>query len=141
MRWRVTAGIAAIIAYSLLSATVWLQRTARWARDPAFRCRAAIATYDGPRFAKLRTVLPAHGVVGYCEDGPEEVPFSRYALTQYAVAPVRLVPGPNLPFVIGNFAHPAGPPPLADGRPLLLVEDLGGGVRWFRAPPGAPGPR
>jgi hypothetical protein len=134
MRWRVAVGIAGIIAYSLLSTTVWLQRTSRWADDPAFRCRQAVASYDGPRFARLKTLLPAHGVVGYCEDAPEELPFSKYALTQYAVAPVRIVPSPKLPFVIGNFAHPAGSPPLADNRPLVHVEDLGDGVQWFRAP-------
>src|SRR5262249_39054272 len=101
----VAAGATAIPVFGLLSTRVSVYRAAGAVKGKFFRCRQALACYDGQRFEKLKADLPARGVVGYFEDETEKVPFSKYSMTQYALAPVLVVPNAEPSFVIGNFVH------------------------------------
>jgi hypothetical protein len=89
------------------------------------------------RLQRLREYLPPRGIVGYASDGWNGSGFTTvealqdYFLTQYALAPVIVVRGTDLPIVVGNYpgdtatgttgvrAYPAG---------LVLRRDLGDGV-------------
>ena len=93
---------------------------------------ARIGRY-GPEIAfRGARLLPASGRVGYVTD---ELPWSsneateRYYLTQYAVAPVVVVPEPNQEWVIGNFhdVRSASAP-----RDMHVARDFGGGLILFR---------
>jgi hypothetical protein len=112
-----------IIAGSALNLVVFQQKA-----------RAVIAggSVAEGRLLELRRLLPASGRVGYVTD---ELPWSsneateRYYLTQYAVAPVVVVPEPNQEWVIGNFhdVRSASAP-----RDMHVARDFGGGLILFR---------
>src|SRR5262249_53123313 len=106
-------------------------------RQPTFRGQDEISQYDGPRFARLRPLLAGHRSAGYLgrpSTGPQSVG-SKYYLTQYSLVPMSLTHGANAPFVVGDFHAPAYEPPDPPGRRLVLVADLGDGVRWYRTEP------
>lgn len=89
------------------------------------------------RLQRLREYLPPRGIVGYASDGWNGSGFTTvealhdYFLTQYALAPVIVVRGTDLPIVVGNYpgdtaaattgarSYPAG---------LVVRRDLGDGV-------------
>jgi hypothetical protein len=129
------AGVTAVIGYGLISGGVSLVRAIRDAGGDTFRNRAAIAEYDRHRLEPLRPLLPALGVVGYFEDAGDPVPYSRFTLTQYALAPLLVVPTAEPTLVVGNYSDPTRPAPPDHGRPFFLLADLGYGVKWYLRPP------
>jgi hypothetical protein len=103
-----------------------------------------ISAYER-RFDKLRSVLPAQGVVGYLGHPAEaEVPpgetraaaahlhFRRYLLAQYALAPVLLIESTEPELVVGNFDR--GPLPTAPPG-FRVVGDFGEGLVLYRRLP------
>ena len=82
---------------------------------------------SGERFAKLREVLPARGVVGYIGP-PQSSALGYYYLTQYALAPVVVDSSTAHPLVIGNFPNS---PPQGVPANLTLVRDFGDGLLLF----------
>ena len=135
MRTRIA--LALVLLYAGASMVRWLQHGSHW---PARASQDEVSANDR-RFAALRPLLPAHGLVGYLSD-PEPIgatprdsnaaalrQFRRYLLAQYALAPALLVKGAEPEFVVGNFdstttaSAPAG---------LRLVRDFGAGLVLFQ---------
>lgn len=135
MRTRIA--LALVLLYAGASTVRWLQHGSHW---PAGASQDDISANER-RFAPLRPLLPAHGLVGYLSN-PEPIgatprdsnaaalhQFRHYLLAQYALAPALLVKGTEPEFVVGNFdpgttaAAPAG---------LLIVRDFGDGLVLFR---------
>ena len=83
----------------------------------------------------LRRELPAHGTVGYQSDlddalaDREEV--KRFYLTQYAVAPVVVVPDTRRNLVIGNYGDPSRCR-LCRSPDFVVAKDFGNGLMLFR---------
>ncbi len=83
------------------------------------------------RFDLLRDALPKRGLVGYMSDAPTEADDeTRRMLTQFALAPLIVVPGTDQPLVVGEFTDPGA---IAKGRDLnlIVVRDLGNGLVLF----------
>ena len=131
------AAIALVLLYAGVSTVQWTQRVAQW---PSEAGRDEISANDR-RFARLRSGLPAGGVVGYLGDPEPAGPtareanaaallhFRRQLLAQYALAPVVLMPGTGPDLVVGNF-HGSTVPSVPPG--FLLADDFGDGVILFR---------
>jgi hypothetical protein len=83
------------------------------------------------RFAGLRAILPAKGIIGYITDeGVDPASADAQAelrLTQYAVAPVLVVNSPAHRFVIGNFHREVTTGALRD-RGFIVVQAFGNGI-------------
>ena len=78
-------------------------------------------------------MLPPRGVVSYLSDRPD-ADKERY-LTQYALAPLLLDPGPGQVLAVGNFFDPAAGAALVAGGPFEVVRDLGEGLVLLRRRP------
>jgi hypothetical protein len=131
--------IALVLAllYAGASTVRWLQYGARW---PARASQDDISANER-RFAALRPLLPAHGLVGYVGDPeptgatPREanaaalLHFRRYLLAQYALAPALLVESTEPELVVGNF-EPGTTPAAPAG--LRIVREFGHGLVLFR---------
>jgi hypothetical protein len=130
-RWREGAALALLAGTGLVSSGLLVRFAAGLRLPPGGRDEVSQAE---ARFAPLRPLLPAHGVVGYLSDRPDAVP-ERY-LAQYALAPLVLRPGPDGDAVVGNFFDPAEGPRLAAAASLAVVRDLGQGLLLLR--PAAP---
>ncbi|HEX8984384.1 MAG TPA: hypothetical protein VF767_03095 [Bryobacteraceae bacterium] len=93
---------------------------------------ADIHSYD-VRFSGISEVLGAVREAGYISDlgssGPGTAPF--YA-TQYALAPVVLIPGASRELVVGNFTRPDAITDAATKFRLTIVKDLNNGAVVFR---------
>jgi hypothetical protein len=83
------------------------------------------------RFAALKAILPARGVVGYIGDQGTPA-LAHYYLAQYALAPLVIDHSPNHAFVIGNF--PISSPPVSPPENLHLVKDFGNGLLLYSGP-------
>jgi hypothetical protein len=137
---RTRIALLLVLLYAGASTVRWLQRAADW---PARASRDEISTSE-VRFAGLRTMLPARGVVGYLGH-PEPVGatpreanaaallhFRRYLLAQYSLAPLLLIENTDPEFVVGNFDPGAAHPAPAG---LRVVRDFGDGLVLFRRSP------
>lgn len=83
----------------------------------------------------LRELLKDQRYVGYISNDTIDGSYLRtehYNLTQYAVAPIVVEPGPTREFVIGNFTS-IDPPRIPDD--LVIVRDFGNGVMLLRKRP------
>jgi hypothetical protein len=137
---RTRIALLLVLLYAGASTVRWLQRGAAW---PARASQDEISTYER-RFAELRTMLPARGVVGYLGHPepagatPREanaaalLHFRRYLLAQYSLAPVLLIESTEPELVVGNFDSAAAYPTPAG---LRVVRDFGDGVVLFRRSP------
>jgi hypothetical protein len=90
-----------------------------------------VVTRNDERFARLRSRLPAHGVVGYvgAKELIEEYDVNPYFMAQYALCPAILSRRPDQPLDVGNFG-PSDPRPT--GEELRVIEDFGDGVLLYR---------
>lgn len=79
------------------------------------------------RFAQLKAVLPARGVIGYVGDTGESGTASYY-WTQYELAPLVLDRSANHPLVVGNFSSSST---AISVEKLRLLKDFGNGVLLF----------
>jgi hypothetical protein len=134
---RTRIALALVLLYAGASTVRWLQHGAHW---PARASRDDISTNER-RFAALRPLLPAHGLVGYLSDPRPTgaTPFDsnaaalhhfrRYLLAQYALAPALLVEGTEPELVVGNFD--SGTAPTAPAG-LRVVREFGDGLVLFR---------
>jgi hypothetical protein len=134
---RTRVALLLVLLYAGTSTVQWLQRAAGW---PAHASRDEISTNER-RFAELRAMLPARGVVGYVghpePTGPTPreanaaalLHFRRYLLAQYALAPVVLSESTEPELVIGNF-EPGAVLPARPG--LRVLRDFGNGLVLFR---------
>lgn len=93
------------------------------------------ATRQEERVAELRPLLPDSGVVGYRGVGLRGGNFTSFEamqdflLTQYALAPVIVVPRPDLPLVIGDYGDSAASWPVERAPPgYRVLKDLSNGV-------------
>src|SRR5215210_4428795 len=123
---RARIALLLVLLYAGASTVRWLQRGAEW---PTHTSQDEISTYER-RFAELRKMLPAQGVVGYVGypeptgATPREanaaalLHFRRYLLAQYVLAPVLLSESTEPEFVVGNFVPGAGAPVPAGLRVL-----------------------
>jgi hypothetical protein len=137
---RTRIALMLVLLYAGASTVRWLQRAAD---GPAGASLDEISTYEA-RFADLRTMLPARGVVGYLGHPepagatPREanaaalLHFRRYLLAQYSLAPLLLIESADPEFVVGNF-DPGSPHPAPAG--LRVVRDFGDGLVLFRRSP------
>ena len=131
-----TPGLALLLGAAVLSSAWALWRAVSDPPDP--EAAAELDDYDRQRFESVKPLLPRSGVIGYREDGP---PRSGrighvFRFTQYALTPVVLSGGADVPLVLVNGRPEAVPRPQAGGRPLTLLHDAGNGVRLFG--PGGP---
>lgn len=136
-RGRVWLAVLMVLLYAGASSVRWLHRSADWPARPGLD---EISAYDR-RFAELRPVLPAGGVIGYLGhpaptgSTPREanaaalLHFRRYLLAQYALAPLLLIESTEPDLVVGNFEAGAQPPPPVGFR---VVRDFGEGLLVFR---------
>jgi hypothetical protein len=85
------------------------------------------------QLAELRKALLTTGHVGFVSDETKPqhgyIDTKRYYLTQYALAPVVVEPGPTRDWIVGNFKSfdPAQTPDQAN-----VVRDFGDGIILFR---------
>jgi hypothetical protein len=134
---RTRIALLLVLLYAGASTVQWLQRAAEWR---AHASQDEISSYER-RFAELRAMLPARGVVGYLGHPaptgatPREanaaalLHFRRYLLAQYALAPVLLNESTEPQFVVGNFEPGAALPAPAG---LRVLRDFGDGLILFR---------
>jgi hypothetical protein len=87
-----------------------------------------ISLRSDQRFARLKTLLPTRGVVGYV-DAPGNSNAANYYLAQYALAPLLVDYSPQHSLVVGNFPAKSLPPDLSPN--LRLIKDFGNGVLLF----------
>jgi hypothetical protein len=83
------------------------------------------------RFAAIKAILPARGVVGYIGE-PDAMAMGDYYAAQYALAPLVVEHSANHPLVVGNFPSATGVSDQSQG--LQLVRDFGDGVLLFSNP-------
>ena len=136
-RTRTRIALALVLLYAGASTVRWVQHAAHW---PAQASQDAISANER-RFAAMRPLLPAQGLVGYLSDPKPTgaTPFDsnaaalhhfrRYLLAQYALAPALLVEGTEPEFVVGNFD--SGTAPIAPAG-LRVVREFGDGLMLFR---------
>jgi hypothetical protein len=134
---RTRVALLLLLVYAGASTAQWIWRGAEW---PARASQDEISTYER-RFAELRAMLPARGVVGYlgvpAPTGvtPREanaaalLHFRRYLLAQYTLAPVLLNQSTEPELVVGNFEPGAALPAPAG---LRVLRDFGDGLVLFR---------
>jgi hypothetical protein len=134
---RTRIALLLVLLYAGASTVQWLRRGAEW---PAHASQDEISAYEH-RFAELRALLPARGVVGYLGHpdpagvAPREanaaalLHFRRYLLAQYTLAPVLLTESTGPELVVGNFEPGAAFPAPAG---LRVIRDLGDGLVLFR---------
>jgi hypothetical protein len=134
---RTRVALLLVLLYAGASAAQWVRRGAEW---PAHASQDEISAYER-RFAELRAMLPARGVVGYlgtpapAGTTPREanaaalLRFRRRLLAQYTLAPVLLNESTEPEFVVGNFEPGAA---LTVPAGLRLVRDFGDGLVLFR---------
>jgi hypothetical protein len=113
---RRTRARIALPLFVLLSVASGVEVAARLAL-PNLRAAGGVdpvTRYD-LRFQSLRDELPPRGVIGYVSDKQTAGHFTslegmkEYFMTQYSLAPVIVVVGPEADLVVGNF--PGAPPP------------------------------
>jgi len=103
---RVGAGVFLVCLSSFLSIGSLLKEVLSF--DPHNVGSDKVSIYE-KRFAALKKILPARGVMGYISNreigvgGDEIQESSRYLQTQYALAPLIVLRSPNQRLVIGNF--------------------------------------
>jgi hypothetical protein len=132
--------LAATVFLALAGSAEKLYLTVAVYRDSPIAASAAGAQRTGDqdkRLQRLREHLPPRGVVGYASDGWDGNSFRTieamqdFFLTQYAVAPVIVLRGTDLPIVVGNYHADSTAGPSA-GRTypagLVVRHDLGDGV-------------
>ena len=139
--WNVTRArlaLVVILVYAGVSTIRWLHRGFQRSARPT--AQDEISNYE-QRFAELRKVLPAHGVVGYLghpeprgstprdSNAAALLHFRRYLLAQYTLAPLLLIESTEPEFVVGNFDRDAAIP---EPTGLRLVRDFGGGLVLLR---------
>jgi hypothetical protein len=113
-----------VFLFCCLSSSARLVRNA----PSPFALRADdIAARSDNRFAPLKSVLPARGVIGYIgESGNSGT--ADYYLAQYALAPLVIEHSPAHALVVGSFPHSTPEVPAN----LELVRNFGHGVLLLR---------
>jgi hypothetical protein len=118
------AGAGIVLVLAAVSTITLVSRPPQPAAD--------VRSYD-VRFSEVRPVLGAAREAGYLSDldtsGPGTAPF--YA-TQYALAPVVLIPGASRDLVVGNFTRRAAITDAAAKFQLTIVKDFNNGSVVFR---------
>lgn len=86
------------------------------------------------RYAELRTLLPAHGIIGYVSDDAATPPLNRdrFYMTQYALAPLIVVQDSNQALIICNVEDSTDASRVCQRPGLVLVRDLGNGLALLR---------
>ncbi|MBL8236892.1 MAG: hypothetical protein JNM66_05705 [Bryobacterales bacterium] len=125
---RILGAILTVAAVSLLSVGRLFVQIADF--YPTAPSPDGVTDFDA-RFAPLRAMLPAKGVIGYMTDA--DTPASdtnaqaEYHLAQYALAPVLVVRSSEQRFVVGNFHRAVTTGSLRD-RGFKLVREFGNGI-------------
>ncbi len=124
--WRAKAGVGLVLLMAVLAMGTLDGYRAVLQKQPA-------VVIDEQRFAELRTLLPARGVVGYLSDtsGNQES-VRRYYLTQYSLAPVVVAPDANRELVVANFSSASAIIRLADAQGLTVEKNFGNGIALLR---------
>lgn len=125
---RVLGAILTVAAVSLLSVGRLFVQIADF--YPTAPSPDGVTDFDA-RFAGLRAMLPAKGVIGYLTD-PDTPPNdtnaqAEYHLAQYALAPILVLRSPDQRFVVGNFHRAVTTGSLRD-RGFKLVKEFGNGI-------------
>jgi hypothetical protein len=92
-------------------------------------------TLNETRFAQLKKKLPSTGVIGYVADDRDidkSVAWRRYAMTQYALAPLIVERTTDHELVLGVFKDVNAMPARVAGTDLLVIEEFGEGVVLFK---------
>ena len=102
--------------------------------EPAHGIKASVLQhYEESRFAAVRSQLPARGVVGYIQNETGQLDSHQsMQLTQYVLAPLRLVLDAEPALVLGNFPDRALHPRDTARVHFILVSDGGNGVKLYR---------
>jgi hypothetical protein len=83
------------------------------------------------RFAAIKALLPARGVVGYIGE-PGAAAMGDYYAAQYALSPLVVEHSTNRPLVVGNFPSATRRASFgSESNGLQLVRDFGDGVLLF----------
>lgn len=125
---RVLGAILFVAAVSLLSVGRLFFQIADF--YPTAPSPDGVTDFDN-RFAGLRAMLPAKGVIGYMTD-PETPPAdinaqAEYHLAQYSLAPILVLRSTEQRFVVGNFHRGVTTGSLRD-RGFKLVKEFGNGI-------------
>ena len=130
---RANLGITLLLLLALVASGQMVARALRLIGDPEGDDavgRDRVARHE-ERLAGLRTVLPERGVVGYLSDNRAADGFSdmsameEYFMTQYALAPLVIVPGADRDTVVGLFSRPVDVNPSTG---LRILGNFGDGV-------------
>ena len=92
-----------------------------------------ISRYE-KRFAGIKKMLPARGVVGYLTFPNlswDEAKFD-YGLTGYALSPLNVDWSPDHEWIVGNFPNFKSPVQIPDIAGFVLIRDFGNGVALFK---------
>jgi hypothetical protein len=122
---------AFLVAVTGLGSVRLLRHTAEYVEHPGDQ--SGVEEYE-QRFHDLRRAIDGDEVLGYVEEAPTAAPraASAFDLTRFTLAPLRIVPYPNRPLVVGNFSDPAHEPAPQPGLRLVLLQDFGRGLKLYR---------
>lgn len=125
---RVKTGVLALLVLSVMSAN--LRELAGTLRRLGVEPTLDEVSRHEKRLEPLRKALPQRGVVGYVTDAatPDEMA-KRFIMTQYALAPLIVVPEAGQPLVVGVFADAAAAKRSVGAR--LVREEFGDGLVLF----------
>jgi hypothetical protein len=92
------------------------------------------------RLEPLKQTLPQRAFLGYVgdtdvgdtDDLRVQLFMKRYVLTRYILAPLIIIRRADLPIVIGDFHDTRSYAVIPKSNGLVLMRDLGNGVRLFR---------
>jgi hypothetical protein len=123
LKVRFFAGLLLLIGGALLSSYKLLKQSPPLSSRPA---ADEVSAYEA-RFARVRQVLPQHGVVCYVPDfNSSEAAKKDFFLARYALAPLVVRTVPDCDPLIADF--PSGLPPSFLDHRYAVLKDFGQGV-------------